>query len=189
MILGCDYMDLLILVLFTIIVLICIVIAFYTFIYNKFQDTIIRINEVEATIDSNLRQKYDLINRSISIIKANVEIRSKVFDDVARLRSRKISNFDLDRKLVCACNEIISVKDEHKEEIKSDELKKIIKQLKEIDDKLETFRDYYNSNIVKYNKMVKTFPTNIVALLCKYEDKLFFDMKNMTDDDVEDFKL
>ena len=73
--------------------------------------------------------------------------------------------------------------------IQSDELKKIERQLKEIDDKLSIYRDYYNSNIVKYNKMVKSFPTNIVALLCKYEDKLFFDMKNMNDDIVNDFKL
>lgn len=182
-------MDMLILVLFLIIILICIIIAFYTYIYNKFQDTIIRINEVEATIDSSLRQKYDLINRSISIIKANVEIKSEMFDEIVRLRSRKISNFDLDRKLINVSNEFLKIKEEHKEALQSDELKKIEKQLKEIDDKLSIYRDYYNSNIVKYNKMVKSFPTNIVALLCKYEDKLFFDMKNMNDDIVNDFKL
>ena len=182
-------MDMLILVLFLIIILICIIIAFYTYIYNKFQDTIIRINEVEATIDSSLRQKYDLINRSISIIKANVEIKSEMFDEIVRLRSRKISNFDLDRKLINVSNEFLKIKEEHKEALQSNELKKIEKQLKEIDDKLSIYRDYYNSNIVKYNKMVKSFPTNIVALLCKYEDKLFFDMKNMNDDIVNDFKL
>ena len=182
-------MDMLILVLFLIIILICIIIAFQTYIYNKFQDTIIRINEVEATIDSSLRQKYDLINRSISIIKANVEIKSEMFDEIVRLRSRKISNFDLDRKLINVSNEFLRIKEEHKEALQSDELKKIEKQLKEIDDKLSIYRDYYNSNIVKYNKMVKSFPTNIVALLCKYEDKLFFDMKNMNDDIVNDFKL
>ena len=182
-------MDMLILVLFLIIILICIIIAFYTYIYNKFQDTIIRINEVEATIDSSLRQKYDLINRSISIIKANVEIKSEMFDEIVRLRSRKISNFDLDRKLINVSNEFLRIKEEHKEALQSDELKKIEKQLKEIDDKLSIYRDYYNSNIVKYNKMVKSFPTNIVALLCKYEDKLFFDMKNMNDDIVNDFKF
>lgn len=182
-------MDFLILILFLIIVLICVAIAIYTFIYNKFQDTIIRINEVEATIDNNLRQKYDLISRSISIIKANIEIKNEVFDEIVRLRSRKISNFDLDRKLVNVSNELLKVKEENKETLQSDELKKLEKQLKEIDDKLSTYKDYYNANIVKFNKMVKTFPTNIVALLCKYEDRLFFDMKNMNDDDVNDFKL
>ena len=182
-------MDLLILILFVIIILVCIIIAVYTFIFNKFQDAIIRINEVEATIDTNLRQKYDLINRSISLIKANIELKSDVFDEIVKLRSRKISNFDLDRKLVDACNELHAIKEKHKKELKSNEIDKIIKQLKDIDNKLNTYRDYYNANIVKYNKLVSSFPTNIVALLCKYDTKLFFDMKNMNDDDVEDFKL
>lgn len=182
-------MDLLILILLTIIVLTCVLIAFYTFIYNKFQDSIIRINEVEATIDSNLRQKYDLINRSISIIKANVEVKNNVFEEVVRLRSRKISNFDLDRKLITASNELVTIYEKNKKDIKSEEITKIINQLNDIDTKLNTYREYYNSNIVKYNKMIKTFPTNIVALLCKYNDKLFYDMKNMNDDIVDDFKL
>ena len=182
-------MDLLILILFTIVVFICIIIAVYTFIYNKFQDVIIRINEVEASIDTNLRKKYDNINRSVSIIKANIDVKSDVFDEIIKLRSRKISNFDLDRKLVQAYNELLNVREENKKTIKSDEVDKIFKQLKEIDMKLDTYRDYYNANIVKYNKMVKSFPTNIVALMCKYQERLFFDMKNMNDDDVEDFKL
>ena len=83
----------------------------------------------------------------------------------------------------------MNVREENKKTIKSDEVDKIFKQLKEIDMKLDTYRDYYNANIVKYNKMVKSFPTNIVALMCKYQERLFFDMKNMNDDDVEDFKL
>ncbi len=182
-------MDMLILVLFIIIILICIIIAFYTYIYNKFQDIIIRINEVEATIDNNLRQKYDLINRSIAIIKANVEVKSEMFDEIVRLRSRKISNFDLDRKLTNVSSEFIRIKEENKDKLESEELKKIEKQLKEIDDNLSIYRDYYNSNIVKHNKMVKSFPTNVVALLCKYNEKLFFDMKNMNDEIVNDFKL
>lgn len=182
-------MDLLVLILFVIIILICINIAIYTFIFNKFQDAIIRINEVEATIDTDLRQKYDLINRSISLVKANVDIDNEVFDEIIKLRSRKISNFDLDRKLVGATNELYAIKESNKKEIKSEEINKIIKQLKDIDNRLDIYRNYYNSNIAKFNKMVKSFPTNIVALLCKYDTKLFFDMKNMEDDDVEDFKL
>ena len=157
--------------------------------YNTFQDSIIRINEVEATIDTNLRQKYDLINRSIAIIKGNVQIEDEIFDNIVKLRSRKISNFDLDRKLIEASNELLSLKEQYPDLNKSDEFKKIIKQINEIDERLTTFRDYYNDNITKYNKMVKSFPTNIVASFSKYQTKLFFDMKDMSDDDVNDFKL
>lgn len=182
-------MDLLVIILLSIIIFVCIIIAFYTYLYNKFQDVIIRINEVEATIDTNLRNKYDLLNKSISIIKGNVEIKNDIFDEIVKLRSRKISNFDLDRKLILAFNEFNSLKDKHKELNKSDELNKIEKDINEIDNKLVIFRDYYNDNITNYNRMVKSFPTKIIALINKYEEKLFFDRKDMNDDDFNDFKL
>ena len=182
-------MDLLILFLLFLIIIICLIVATYAYLYNKFQDVIIRINEVEATIDTNLRNKYDLLNKSISIIKGNVKIEDDIFDEIVKLRSRKISNFDLDRKLILAFNEFNSVKSQNKELNKSEELNKIEKDIEDIDNKLTTFREYYNENITKYNRLVKAFPTNIIALTNKYEEKLFFDRKDMNDEDYNDFKL
>ena len=59
--------------IFIIIVLACAIAVFYATIYNKFQEYIIRINEVESMIDTYLRNKYDLINKSIPIIKGNIK--------------------------------------------------------------------------------------------------------------------
>jgi len=183
-------MDVLIIIVVLFVIIICAFWMVYAITYNKIQDSIIRINEAEVAIDSNLRNKYDLINRAISLIKGNIEnIDSKIFEEIIKLRSRKISNFDLDRKLVEASNEVIKINGEHKDLEISDELKKNIKELKIIDEKLETLRDYYNNNILNYNKLVKEFPTNVVARLNKYEEKLFFDKKDMTDNDEKDFKL
>lgn len=182
-------MDLLVIILLSIIIFVCIIFAEYTYLYNKFQDVIIRINEVEATIDTNLRNKYDLLNKSISIIKGNIEIKNDIFDELIKLRARKISNFDLDRKLILAFNEFNNLRNNNKELMKSDELSKIENDINEIDTKLTTYREYYNENITKYNRMVKSFPTKIIALINKYEEKLFFDRKDMNDDDYNDFKL
>ena len=57
------------------------------------------------------------------------------------------------------------------------------------DIKVDNCIDYYNDNISVYNTLLKKFPSNIIATFCKYEEKLFFDRKNMNDDDYEDFKL
>ena len=37
--------------------------------------------------------------------------------------------------------------------------------------------------------MIKKFPTNIVAKIKKYKERPYYDLKNMTDEDHEDFKL
>ena len=85
--------------IFIIIVLACAIAVFYATIYNKFQDYVIRINEVESIIDNSLRSKYDLINRAIPIIKSNIDNDVEIFGDIVKLRSRKISNFELFRIL------------------------------------------------------------------------------------------
>ncbi len=182
------------LILILIVLTICILVGLYINTYNKIQDYIIKINEVEAIIDTNLRNKYDNINKSVSIIKANDKINKKIdknmFEEVVRLRNIKISNFDLDRKLIEAYNEFIVLKEKYKEELEeSEELNNISKKLENIDENLEVNREYYNKNIAEYNKLIKMFPTNIIAKLNKYEEKLFFDKKDMSDDDYNDFKL
>lgn len=182
--------DVLILVMFILIVLFCIISLVYMLIYNKLNDLIIRINEVEGNIDTALRNKYDLINRSVSIIKGNTDIKNNVFEEIVKLRSRKISNFELERKLTDAYNEFLIVKEKYDDLVKnSEELVKISINLEEINEKLVILIDYYNSNITNYNKMITMFPTNIVAKINKFNTKLFFDRKDMSDDDYNDFKL
>ena len=67
-------MDALMIILIFIILVICIIVGLYTVMFNKIQDYIIRINEVEASIDNLLRNKYDTINKCVSIIKGNEKI-------------------------------------------------------------------------------------------------------------------
>ena len=71
----------------------------------------------------------------------------------------------------------------------NEEIKKIGTELEEIDIELENLRKYYNENITIYNKLIQTFPTNIVATISKYKERLFYDRKDMSDDDYNDFKL
>lgn len=186
-------MDALMLILLCIVIILCLILGIYSYLYNNIQDYIVKINEVESIIDTNLRNKYDTLNKIISIIKNNEKlskkINSKIFEELMRLKAQKISNFDLDRKLIATNIEIDSLKQKYKELDDSEEIKNLTKKINEYDEKLEVNRDYYNKNIAEYNKLIKTFPTNIIAKICKYNEKLFFDRKDMSDDDYDDFKL
>ena len=158
-------------------------------IYNKFQNYIIRINEAETNIDSTLRTRFDLLNKSIDIIKANTNTEEEVLNIIVKLRSRKLSNFELDRQLYEAINEFQKYKEEYPELKNSEVFTKIDISLNESEAEMVAFRKYYNDIITEYNKMVKSFPSNIIALFFKFKPKLYFDGKDMSDDDVKDFKL
>lgn len=182
-------MEGLLITIFVIVIIICVLVIFYATIYNKFQDYIIRINEVESMIDNNLRAKYDLLNRGIPIIKGNIPKDKEIFGEIVKLRSRKLGNFELYRVLARATNEFNGLKEEYPDIDKSSEIKKIRNQISDIDLKLNNEIEYYNENISIYNSLLKKFPSNIVATFCKYKEKLFFDRKDMNDEDYEDFKL
>ena len=182
-------MNIFLIILFIIILLISLLGIVYIYFYNKLNDTIIRVNEAENRIDENLREKYDILNRSVSLIKGKIELDDKAFTELFKLKAKKLSNFDLDRALVASYNELISIYDNHKELRDSDELYKSIRQLELIDEELVALRTYYNANIANYNKMIKKIPTVIIAKIKKYKERLFYDMKDRNDEDYEDFKL
>ena len=177
-------------VLFIIIVVLIILGIMYIYFYNKISDTIIRVDEAENRIDNNLRDKYDLLNKCVSLIKGKIELDDKEFKDLLVLKTKKLSNFDLDRSLVKSHNELINTYEENNKDLRdSDELYKSMKQIELIDEELVTLRNYYNANIANYNKMITKFPTLIIARIKKYQERMFYDLKNMKDEDYEDFKL
>lgn len=171
-----------------IIIAICLLLIWYISIYNSFQNYIIRINESEAFIDTTLRKRFDLLNKSIEIIKSNTK-EKEVLNIINELKSMKISNFDLDRKLYDAINEFDKYKESNEELRNTESFIKIELGLFESEAEIVAARKYYNDIITDYNKLVKRFPSNLVAKICGYKTKTYYDGKNMEDDDVNDFKL
>ena len=102
--------SLIIILLLIITISVCLVVFVTT--YNHFQDYIIRINEAEESIDAVLRKRFDLLNKSIGIIKANTK-EENVLEIVKDLKSKKITNFELDRKLYDAINEFNEYKEKY----------------------------------------------------------------------------
>ena len=157
--------------------------------YNNFQNHIIRLNEAEANIDTTLRKRFDLLNKSSDIIKANTKIEGQLFPNITKLKSKKVSNFELDRELYEGLKEFNKYKEEHPELKKSEVFNKIDMELAESEIEITAYRKYYNDIITYYNNLVKKIPSNLIALYFKFKPKNYFDGKDMNDEDEQDFKL
>lgn len=170
-------------------IVLCIFFIWYIGTFNKFQEYIIRINEAETNIDSVLRKRFDLLNKSIAIIKGSTEIESEILEGITNLRSKKLSNFTLDRELYEYINEFHTIRDQHEALKELESFTKIDLSITESESEIIALRKYYNDIITDYNTFIRKFPSIIVAKICKYKQKTYFDGKDMTDEDTEDFKL
>lgn len=171
-----------------ILIIVCLILIWIISTYNKFQSYIIRINEAEASIDTVLRKRYDLLNKSIGIIKSETD-EENVLEGISKLRSKKLSNFDLDRRLYDAINEYSIFKDKYDSLKNNTDFLKIDIELNESEAEIVALRKYYNDIITDYNKLAKSFPSMIIGVLFKYKKKTYFDGKNMDDEIINDFKL
>ena len=113
----------------------------------------------------------------------------EILQILEKIRSKKLTNFDFDRYLYDAINEFHALKERYP---KLQEKKEFIKteiNIIESESEIVGLRKYYNDIVTDYNKMIKKFPTNVVANILKYKERPFYDLKDMTDEDYEDFKL
>lgn len=161
----------------------------YITIYNKLQIEKTKIEHAENLIDENLRAKYDTMVRANDAIKKELKSKKEYLKEFIDLKEKKISNFDLDRELKQAENIITNLCNDNPELEKNTNILEIVYDFKMIDEKLTACISYYNKQMNNLNGYIRKFPNNIIAKLHNIKSKPFFDGKDMTDNDLNDFKL
>lgn len=166
----------------SVIICICLILIWFVSVFNRFQGLIIRINEAEVNIDAVLRKRFDLLNKSIDIIKAHTKTKDEVLNLIVKLRSRKLDNFDLDRQLYEAIKEFNHYKENYPNLKTNESFVRIDISLTESEAEIEAFRRYYNDIITDYNKLVTSFPSNLAAIIFKKKTKPYFDGRELEQD-------
>lgn len=174
-------------IILLIIIIIGIIAIVYVITYNNLVNYKIKIEKAEGIIDENLRNKYDLIAKMNIAIKKVVN-KKDYLKDYIDLKDKRISNYELDRKLTEAMNIILEVKSDYSE-LDTKEFNNDLKEVNKINETLTSCKTYYNKNTTELNQIIRKFPTNIVAKIHRYKIKPFFDGKNMQDAVIDDFKL
>ena len=176
------------LIILIILVVIFALILLVNIIYNKFQDFIIKINEVEGKIDDTLRDKYDDLLKVNNIVKEKIKTDKEIVDDLENIKTDEKSSFEIHRLLKESFNKLDFIKKQYKE-LNTEDVNKLFFEINEMDESLNAYIKYYNENIVDYNKYVRKFPFNIIGIILKYKEKTFFDNKDLNDENIKDFKI
>jgi LemA protein len=162
---------------------------YYAYQFNKLQHSKTKIDHAEMLIDESLRNRYDFLNKVDSFVKTELKNDKSFFKGLDKIKEEDISNFDLDRRLKEYIVIFEQIKTDYEELGNSKTYKDLANENKNIDERLESAKSYYNKYTSELNDAIRQFPSNIVAKMHGIEIKPFFDGKNMEDDIVNDFKF
>ena len=172
-----------------IVIAVSILAIIYINCYNDLQYLKTKIESAESVIDEALRNKYDMLVKASSLVKKELKSKKEYFKDLKSLKNEKISNFDFDRRLIEYQTLLTDLVSDYEKLQNSKDINAIIYEIKTIDEKLVSGKEYYNKNTTESNHLIRKFPSTIIAKLLNYKVRPYFDGKDMQDDDLEDFKL
>lgn len=154
------------------ITLIAFILLLITIYYNKFQFSIIKIEEAENNSDIFLNKKYDLIKRIVPLIRKELKdktIIKEIDDDFSDL-----NHFEFNDKLSKIDDEIFKILDDNEKLLKSNKISKIIDEFNDNEDDLVASIKFYNDTVVDFNKLIVSFPSNIIRFIFRYKKKKFY---------------
>ena len=151
---------------------ILLLIILLSFSGNKYKYAIIKIDRAEEDIDIYLQKKKDYLDRTRPIIKKELKLNDFLGEIDSNIE--EMSNHQKNDFLRSLYNELFKTIDENEKLLKSDTLMSIIDDLNDNEEQIIGCIKYYNDTVVDFNRLVISFPTNIIALFRGYKKKEFY---------------
>ncbi len=159
-------------IIIAVVVVISFILLICTIISNRFKLAVIKIEKAEEDIDIYLEKKRDYLDRTRPIITKELKIEEFLTD--LDQNFNEISNVYENDILKKVYNDLFKTIDDNDKLLKSEALTSIIKSLNENEENIIGAIRYYNDNVVEYNKLIVSFPSNIVGFFKRYKKKEFY---------------
>lgn len=169
------------------VIIIVILIIIFIILYNRIVKLNIRCKNAFAGIDNQLKRRKDLIPNLVEVTKGYMEYETKNLLKITEARTKNISELAKTSEEITNNVKMILAKAESYPDLKANELFKNLQiELTGTEDKIAFARQFYNDCVQKYNTVIETFPTNIIANLFKYNKNEYF---KITDDDRKEVNI
>lgn len=155
-----------------IIVFISLILLIMTIFSNKFKLAVIKIQKAEEDIDIYLQKKKELLDRTRPIVMKELKLDEFITD--LNIPLDNINNFESNNILKNCYNTLLKTIDDNDKLLKSEALNTILDDLGENEENIIGAIKFYNDTVVDFNRLIVSFPSNIIALFKKYKKKVFY---------------
>ncbi len=149
--------------------------------YNSLVSLDEDVNTQWANVESKLQRRYDLIPNLVESVKGAMKQEKEVFTAIADARA-KLAGAGTTSEKVEASNELegalsrLLVVVENYPELKSNQnVTALMDELAGTENRISTERDRYNAVVKEYNRVIRSFPKNIIAGMFGFKERPYFE--------------
>jgi LemA protein len=156
--------------------------------YNGFVRLVNRTKEAWADIEVQLKRRYDLIPNLVSTVKGYATHESSAFEKVTQARAAAMGaktageHGKTEAMLGQAITGLFGIAEAYPELKANANFLALQTELSDTENKIQSARRFYNTNVRDLNTKIEMFPGNVFANMFSFKKMEFFDIP---DDGVE----
>jgi LemA protein len=165
-------------------IVLALALVFFYWYYLAYNSLISARNAVEqswSNVDVELKRRFDLIDNLVSVVKGYAQHEGSTFEKIANLRRRtdnvadpveaKAVHEEMSKSIV----QLVAVAEAYPQLKANENFLNLQGQLAETENRIAERRNTYNQCVSLYLNRCQTVPTNIIASVHSFPDKLFFE--------------
>lgn len=156
--------------------------------YNGFVRLVNRTKEAWSDIEVQLKRRYDLIPNLVNAVKGYAAHEASAFEKVTQARAAAMGaktageHSQSEAVLGQAITGLFGIAEAYPELKANTNFMELQRELSDTENKIQSARRFYNTNVRDLNTKIEMFPGNVFASMFKFAKMEFFDIP---DDGVE----
>ena len=148
--------------------------------YNRLITERLKVQTQWSQIDVALKQRFELIPNLMETVKGYAAHEKEALQAVTDARSRYLSAADADGQMKAgtelsgAMSRLMAVAESYPELKANQNFLHLQQQLSEMEEKLANYRQFYNDTVRRYDRLLETIPTNLIAKMFHFKKEEFF---------------
>ncbi len=141
------------------------------------------VKESWATIDTELKRRYDLIPNLVETVKGYAGHEQETLKMVVEARNRAVASVGSpasqakdENVLVGGLRQLFALAESYPNLKANENFLKLQEELSNTEDRIQAARRFYNANVREYNTRIEVFPSNLIAGMFGFQKAELFEI-------------
>lgn len=158
--------------------------------YNRLVTERLKVQTQWSQIDVVLKQRFDLIPNLVETVKGYAAHEKEALQAVTDARSRYLGAKDAEGQMKAstelsgAIGRLMALAESYPELKANQNFLHLQQQLASMEEKLANYRQFYNDTVLRYDRLLETIPTNLIAKMFHFKKEEFFKVEDAQKDNV-----
>ena len=167
--------------MWTVIGIIFVFLLYFISIYNGLIARRNQAREAWATIDTQLKRRYDLIPNLIETVRGAAKHESETLSAVTSARNAAMAangptSGDAQNKLTQTLKSLFAVAESYPDLKANENFLELQRELTDTETKIQATRQFYNTVVMGLNNAIEQFPSNIIARMFGFTPAQMFEI-------------